>query len=96
SPLRNVLASALGGPQATPVATTTDCRWHDVLLLCTDGLTKHVSEEEIRTELLKVTSAEASCRALVDLTLERGGSDNVTVVIGRLRQRASGEVTRSV
>ncbi len=95
SPLRNVLASALGGPQATPVATTTDCRWQDVLLLCTDGLTKHVSEDEIQAEMLKVTSAETSCRALVDLALERGGSDNVTVVMGRLRQRVSGEAAIS-
>ncbi len=87
SPLRNVLASALGGPQATPVATTTDCRWQDVLLLCTDGLTKHVSDEEIAAELAQVASAESSCRALVDLALARGGSDNVTVVIGRLREK---------
>lgn len=87
SPLRNVLSSALGGPQATPVTATTDCRWDDVLLLCTDGLTGHVSEAEIETELRNLTSAEASCRALVSLALERGGQDNVTVVIGRLKPR---------
>lgn len=87
SPLRNVLASALGGPEAIPMTASTDCRWDDVLLLCTDGLTKHVSESEIESELKKQGSAESACRNLVSLVLERGGTDNVTVVVGRLRQR---------
>lgn len=88
SPLRHVLSSALGGPTARPVTVTTDCRWEDVLLLCTDGLTKHVSDDEIEDELRGLTSAEASCRKLVALALERGGRDNVTVLIGRLKPRS--------
>lgn len=85
SRLKHILWSALGGKEATPEVSTLDCEWEDVMLLCSDGLTKHVSDEEIREELLKSTSAEASCHALIDLALSRGGSDNVTVVIGRLR-----------
>lgn len=85
SPFRGILASAVGGPTADPMTTATDCRWDDVLLLCTDGLTRHVSDEEIESELREIASAEASCRRLVDVALERGGRDNVTVVIGRLR-----------
>jgi len=88
SPLRNVLSSALGGDEAMPQTTVVDLTWDDVMLLCTDGLTKHVSEDEIRAELRGITSAEAACRALVDRALERGAEDNVTVVIGRLRPRA--------
>jgi len=87
SPLRNVLSSALGGPAATPMTASTDCRWDDVLLLCTDGLTKHVSEAEIQDVLRRRLSAEDTCRHLVDTALARGGSDNVTVVVGRLRTR---------
>ncbi len=87
SPFRNVLASALGGAEATPMTASTDTRWDDVLLLCTDGLTKHVSDAEIQAELRNITSAESVCRRLVDLALERGGTDNVTVVVGRLRAR---------
>lgn len=87
SPLRNVLASALGGPEASPMTASTDCRWDDVLLLCTDGLSKHVSEAEIESELKRPGSAESACRNLVSLVLERGGTDNVTVVVGRLRKR---------
>jgi protein phosphatase len=85
SRLKHILWSALGGKEATPEVATLDCEWEDVMLLCSDGLTKHVSDEEIRQELLRSTSAEQSCHALIDLALSRGGSDNVTVVIGRLR-----------
>ncbi len=89
SPLRGVLASAVGGPEAAPMTASEDCKWNDVMLLCTDGLTKHVKEAEIEAELRDLDTAEASCRRLVDLALERGGRDNVTVVIARLRPRQS-------
>lgn len=87
SPLKHLLASALGGREATPMTLATDCQWEDVMLLCSDGLTKHVSEDEIRETLAGMRSAEQACRDLVRLTLERGAEDNVTVVIGRLRPR---------
>jgi serine/threonine protein phosphatase PrpC len=55
----------------------------DVFVLCSDGLTKHLQDEEI---LQKVTArnAQASCEEMVALALERGGLDNVTVVVVRL------------
>lgn len=87
SPLQGVLASALGGREASPMTRTSEIRWDDVMLLCTDGLTKHVTDREIEAELREVRSAETSCRRLVQLALERGGTDNVTVVIARLKQR---------
>lgn len=89
SPYRNVLASALGGREAVPQTAASDMRWDDVMLLCTDGLTRHVTDDEIAAELRGIRSAETSCRRLVALALERGGHDNVTVVIGRLRPRIS-------
>ncbi|HXG44003.1 MAG TPA: protein phosphatase 2C domain-containing protein [Gemmatimonadales bacterium] len=85
TPLRHVLYSALGGRRAEPFVFTTDCRWEDVMLLCTDGLTKHVTDAEIRDSLAHATSAERACHDLVGLALERGGTDNVTAVVGRLR-----------
>lgn len=87
SPLKGVLASALGGSEASPLTRTTEIRWDDVMLLCTDGLTKHVTDAEIEAELSRIRSAEESCRQLVGLALERGGTDNVTVVIARLKPR---------
>ena len=86
---RHILSSAIGGSTATPVTTKIDLQWGDVLLLCTDGLTRHVSEEEIEDRLNRMESAERVVHDLVSLALERGGSDNVTVVVGRLRAPAS-------
>jgi protein phosphatase len=90
SPMRGVLASALGGRDAVPETTASDIRWDDVMLLCSDGLTRHVSDEEIERELRGLASSEGSCRRLVDLALERGGEDNVTVIISRLKPRPAG------
>ena len=79
---KNVLTSALGA-EITPSTGLIDLQAGDVLLLCTDGLTKHVPDGDIAGILGEGRSAEQSCRRLVDLTLERGASDNVTVVVGR-------------
>ena len=87
SPLSGVLSSALGGSEATPQTRTVEILWGDVMLLCTDGLTKHVTDAEIEAELFQIRSSEESCRKLVQLALERGGTDNVTVVISRLKHR---------
>lgn len=87
SPFKGVLASALGGREATPQTQASDARWDDVMLVCSDGLTRHVNDDELERELQQITSSEASCRRLVDLALERGGEDNVTVIISRLRAR---------
>lgn len=82
---RDVLMSALGGSETTPLTVPSHIEWNDVMLLCTDGLTKHVSEDELRAALQNVQSAEQTARELVQLALDRGGSDNVTAVVGRLR-----------
>ncbi len=55
----------------------------DQLLLCTDGLTEMVTEAAIIAALNESASATDACRALVDLALEGGGEDNVTVVLCR-------------
>lgn len=90
SPLRGVLASALGGRDATPSIHATDCRWEDVVLLCTDGLTRYVTDPELEAELRAVSTSQESCRRLLQLALDRGGEDNVTVVIGRLKNKPQG------
>lgn len=87
SQLRSILSSAIGGPVANPVTTRAVLSWNDQLMLCTDGLTKHVSDEEIGEILRASATAEEGCRQLVDLALERGGKDNVTVVIARLKDQ---------
>jgi serine/threonine protein phosphatase PrpC len=87
SPFNNVLSSALGADTALPVVTRIDVRERgSVQLVCSDGLTKHVSDDEIAEHLRTMESAEQVCRRLVALALERGGRDNITVVVGRARR----------
>jgi protein phosphatase len=81
SPLAHVLTSAIGGNESTPDVSRTDLQRGDALLLCTDGLTKHVSHERIAERMRTMTSAEQVVRALVDDALAGGGTDNVTVLV---------------
>ena len=93
SPFSHVLASAIGGQEASPVVSRIDISHRGcVILLCSDGLTKHVSDAEIGAEIGRMSSAEQVCRRLLDLALERGGSDNITVLAGTapLKDRSSG------
>lgn len=80
---RHVLSSAIGGPEASPVVTAVENDWHHVHLLCSDGLTKHVSDELIATRLREMTSSRQACEALLQDALDGGGSDNITVIVGR-------------
>lgn len=89
SPFSHVLASAIGGEEAMPVVSRIEIPRGCVLLLATDGLTKHVSDDEIRRHVEAMTSAEQLCRALLDLALERGGSDNITLIAARAPLRHS-------
>lgn len=89
SPLGNVLSSAIGGGEARPVVSMLTVQRGCAMVLCTDGLTKHVTDEEIAAQLRGATSSEQVCRALVDLALARGGSDNITVLVGRAPPRGA-------
>jgi serine/threonine protein phosphatase PrpC len=79
----NVLSSALGAENTVPVVTRVSQRWDQVGLLCSDGLTKHVSDERIEHRLRTMTSAKQVCEQLLQDALDGGGSDNITVVVGR-------------
>ena len=79
--LYNVLSSAVGG-DFVPSIGVVDLADGDAVVLCTDGLTKHVSDERI-AEILTSKSAEAATHALIDAALEGGGTDNVTVVVAK-------------
>lgn len=86
SRLKNVLWSAVGAPQAEPVTASADVRWEDRMLLCSDGLTKHVGDDEIGEILGRPKSSKLICRDFIDLVLERGATDNVTVIVGQLHR----------
>lgn len=80
--LHNVLASAVGGT-IKPVISLLDLQDQDWIVLCSDGLTKHVDDDAIRTTLESAASAEAACGSLVQQALDGGGSDNITVIVAR-------------
>ena len=86
SPLQHMLTSAIGGRVAAPVVTAVDQQHDSVFLLCSDGLTRHVSDAELGDCLGAVSSAEHACRDLLRLALERGGHDNITIVVGRAQR----------
>lgn len=84
SPLKHVLSSAIGADEALPDVTKVSLEERGaVILLCSDGLTKHVTDDELTTAISAMTSCKQLCTDLVDLVLSRGGSDNVTVIAGR-------------
>ena len=87
SPLSHVLSSAIGANEAIPEISRVDVRTRgSVVLVCTDGLTKHVTDAEIGAHIGAMQSAEQLCQSLLQLALDRGGSDNITIVAGRARR----------
>jgi len=83
SPFRHVLSSAIGGEEATPQVSRIDLRRSGTGLLCSDGLTRHVTDDEIAAQIRAATSSKSLCHALLDLALERGGYDNITILAAR-------------
>jgi protein phosphatase len=89
-PRRNIVTRAIGvGPQ--PELDLVDGRLErgDRFIICSDGLTAHVADQEI-LDVVDGRDPQDACDALVALTLERGASDNVTVVSLRYRAGADG------
>ncbi len=83
SRLANVLSSALGADESLPVVTPLVADWANVHLLCSDGLTKHVSDARIAEVFGAMTSAKQAAEQLVQEALDAGGTDNITVIVGR-------------
>lgn len=81
--LSHILSSAIGGPEAAPTVRRFDQDWRNVGLLCSDGLTRHVSDDRIRERLMTMTSARQVCEDLLQDALDDGGKDNITIVVGR-------------
>ena len=85
APMGGTLVSALGGDEMTVAVGLVDLQPGDVLLLCTDGLTRHVSDARIAEILGRAPDAETACRELVADALAGGGHDNVTVIVARIQ-----------
>ncbi len=82
-PLRHIITRALGIDQiVAPSMTTIEVTEKDQLLLCTDGLTKMMTDQQIVDTILSGNiTPDRTCYALVEEANNRGGEDNVTVVM---------------
>jgi serine/threonine protein phosphatase PrpC len=82
SPMKNILAQAMGHDSLVQVALgKLELRDRDCLILCSDGLSSAVTDQEIGDAILESKSLDAACERLVALANARGGADNVTVVL---------------
>ena len=87
-PRRNVVTRAIGAvDELTFDIAHGRIHANDRFLICSDGLTAHVMDAEIGSALAG-KSIESACNDLIGLALERGGTDNVTVVAVRFREGA--------
>ena len=91
-PSKNVISRALGAEEAVDV----DMKVMEVedgteFLLCTDGITRHVTDNEIRQLLVVSNNAEDVCKELKQRCYERGAEDNLTVVVVRIGERLNAD-----
>jgi protein phosphatase len=81
----NRILQALGtAPSVQPEMTYHELRRGDVLLLCSDGLSRVVDDDEILTVVGHAADGLEMCERLIALANARGGPDNITVVVARL------------
>ncbi len=89
-PQRSIITRALGPePEVEPDLQTVSAAAGDVFLICSDGLTTMLGEEQIAKLLAGATSMSAAVRALVDEANRAGGRDNITALAFRLEDAAA-------
>lgn len=85
SPHKNIILQALGTRQEVAVALTRlELHRGDLILLCSDGLSGKVGDEEMLEFALGGPTIDEAGRRLVKLAKERGGDDNITVILAHL------------
>jgi protein phosphatase len=89
-PSKNVISRALGAEESVEVdMKTMEVEEGSEFLLCSDGITRHVSDNEIRQFLITNDDLDTVCNKLKELCYDRGAEDNLTVVIVRVGDRIS-------
>ena len=81
-PHKNYITRAIGtSSMVQPEIRTLDRKSGDVWLLCSDGMSNYIEDGELERILREQADREKCVRQLTDLALERGGADNITVVL---------------
>jgi serine/threonine protein phosphatase PrpC len=81
-PQRNVILQALGvQPQVDVIISAAELRKGDRVVMCSDGLSGKLEAEEIKEVLETWLEPKTACQHLVQLARERGGEDNITVIV---------------
>ena len=82
SPMRSMLTRSIGTKEKAAIDEPVGIELEegDCLVLCTDGLTNLVDEQEILSVIHNTPDAQKACNKLVDLARKRGGHDNITVI----------------
>jgi protein phosphatase len=81
-PLKSVVTRAVGGDHEVEVdVVEVDVKKNDLFLLCSDGLTSMLEDDEIRDRLVGADDLEKCCQALIDDANHHGGVDNITVIL---------------
>jgi protein phosphatase len=92
-PLKNVVTRALGGgPSVSPDLQELIFSPGDRFLFCSDGLTTMLGDEEIHDTAATVKATQPLCQKLVDMANEKGGVDNITVVVVDIVESAAAGV----
>jgi protein phosphatase len=92
---RHILTNCFGGDAREVQTDVYHLRLQegDALLLCTDGLSDLIDDRELAQALEFYPTAQGACDRLLRIALDRGGKDNVTVVLGRFRAPVKAAVT---
>ena len=81
SEVQNILLQALGSEDVDPDLDDFAAANEDMLLIATDGLTRHVPEESILRMLLAAANPKVACDALIEAARLKGGEDNITCLV---------------
>ena len=91
-PLKNVVTRALGGgPSVSPDLQELSLEVGDVFIFCSDGLTTMLSDEEIQDAVASESDPKKLCEKLVETANDKGGVDNITVVVAKVESIPGGD-----
>ncbi len=91
-PRRNVISRALGAEEVVEVEMKTlEVVDGTTFLICSDGITRHISDDELREMIISYKDLDSVCQLLKSLCFERGAEDNLTAVLIRVQNSSQAD-----